>query len=993
MNRAWYLPVLFAAAACASVPPPAPPARPQPVPDHRMVEPDGRARLEREEWFLRQRQGADGTVPVDAFARAQRNWLDWSRSHPSNGLPDKAAGSALGGRVWTERGPRNIAGRVLSVAFDPVNPDVIWAGSAGGGLWRSGDFGQTWRQKGGDHLPSLWIGALAVDPRNPGVLYMGTGDPNTNLHSFGGFGGLLKTTDGGETFQPIPIAESAFFRTLVSAADSNLVLTAAKTGLYRSADAGGHFAKTLAGEITDFVQDPTNPSRFVAVRATTNLSHHDSGLFESLDAGATWQPLPGTGLPPPIDWGRAALAFPPTPSPLVYLALNVYDGPVKSSLFRSTDNGKTWAPYATEYQKGYVGMTSYGAHLYLPFDDTVLVQANGNSVIVSRDGGLTWTRSGGDWHVDTHGAAFYPHDSNRVALATDGGVAVSRDGGATFQRVDRGFPTVQLYSCAIGLRDASTLFGGTQDNWMTAYRGDPGGAWEFTYPPNVGDVGGITIDPAHPSEMLAATAYAYDVGFSTDEGRTWTPTRHNGIPPDDFSSWVAHPARSALQPNLVALGGRRLQMSTDGGQHWQPITIRPVDYVRQIVDTAFSPADDREIWTLWSDGKVFVSEDAGATWLERSPPLPPPAPGVFPAGNRISAGPVKGTAYAVLGGTSGARLFRTRDGGATWDDIGRDLPELSLNALLADPRTPGRLFVATDAGVATSGDDGATWRDAGNGLPGAIVFDLCLDPASGRMAAATYGRGLWELAPAPPCKPDATTLCLNGNRFEVKATWATPANGSGAAQAAPLTADTGTFYFFDPANVEAVVKVIDGCGFNNNFWVFAGGLTNLQTAITIRDTRTGTARTYTNPQGKAFQPVQQVDAFPVCDALSDAVPEKALHNGSVSGSSLFLNEDRFKVDVAWQTPDGRTGAGVPVSLTGDTGYFWFFAPGNVELVIKVLRGCAVNGSYWVFAGGLTNVRTTVTVTDTATGKSKTYLNPQKTAFQPIQDVSAFPGCR
>jgi len=230
----------------------------------------------------------------------------------------------------------------------------------------------------------------------------------------------------------------------------------------------------------------------------------------------------------------------------------------------------------------------------------------------------------------------------------------------------------------------------------------------------------------------------------------------------------------------------------------------------------------------------------------------------------------------------------------------------------------------------------------------------------------------------------------------VKATWATPANASGNAQAVPLTADTGYFWFFDPANVEAVVKVIDGCGFNDNFWLFAGGLTNLQTAVTVRDTRTGTVRTYTNPQGKAFQPIQQVDAFPVCDAAAVpavAAQEKTVCNQSVSGTSLLLNGDRFKVDVTWQTPDGKTGAGTPVSLTGDTGYFWFFDPGNVELVIKVLRGCSVNGSYWVFAGGLTNVRTTVTVTDTATGKSKTYQNPQNTAFQPIQDVSAFPGCR
>ncbi|PYQ63209.1 MAG: hypothetical protein DMF53_10795 [Acidobacteria bacterium] len=854
MNRLWAIPVLLATTACAGL---HAPVRPRPVPDQRIAEADGRVRLAREEWFLKRRQEADGTVPVDAFGRAQERWREWSLRHGAG----KAAGaSPFDGRIWQEIGPRNIAGRVLSVAFDPNDPDVLWAGSAGGGLYRSGDFGQSWRQMGGDHLPSLWIGALAIDPRNPQVLYMGTGDPNTNLHSFGGFGGLLKTTDGGLTFQTLPIAESAFFRTLVSTADSKLVLTAAKTGLYRSADAGGHFAKVLSGEITDFAQDPKNPARLVAVKATTSVSHADSGLFESLDAGLTWRPL-GTGLPDPITWGRGAIAFPPAPSTVMYFALALTSGASgtqRSGLFRSTDNGKTWASWATDRQNGYGGMTSYGAHLYAPVDEQLLVQANGFAVLISHDGGLDWTQPGGGWHIDTHGLAFHPKAPERMALATDGGVAVSTDGGATFERVDQGFPTVQFYSCAIGLANPTSLFGGTQDNWMNVYRGAPGGVWEFSFPPNVGDVGGVTINPANPQEIAAVTAYAFDLGFSSDEGRTWTATRNHGLPGDEFADWAPRLARSPLHPNQVALGAHRLEVSNDGGRTWQPIVIRPIDAALTIVDQAYSPADDREIWTLWSDGKVFVSEDAGATWQEHSPP------GGSKPGTRIAAGPVKGTAYAVLGGTSGPRLFRTRDAGATWDDISRDLPNVALDAVLADPRAAGRLLVATDAGVATSGDDGETWQDESGALPGEIVFDLCLDPASGRIAAATYGRGMWELKFAEACVPDATTLCLNNGRFEVKATWTAPGSGSGAGQAVPLTADTGYFWFFNPANVETIVKVLDGCGVNQRYWVFAGGLTNVQTVITVRDTRTGISKTYTNPQGTPFQPVQDTSAFVGC---------------------------------------------------------------------------------------------------------------------------------
>ena len=157
MNRLWAIPLLLAATACASVP--STPARPRPIPDQRIAEADGTVRLTREEWLLKRRQEADGTVPVDAFGRAQERWKEWSLRHGAG----KAAGaSPFDGRIWQEMGPRNIAGRVLSVAFDPNDPDVLWAGSAGGGLYRSGDFGQSWRQMGGDHLPSLWIGATQV---------------------------------------------------------------------------------------------------------------------------------------------------------------------------------------------------------------------------------------------------------------------------------------------------------------------------------------------------------------------------------------------------------------------------------------------------------------------------------------------------------------------------------------------------------------------------------------------------------------------------------------------------------------------------------------------------------------------------------------------------------------------------------------------------------------------------------------------------------------
>ncbi|MCP4658411.1 MAG: hypothetical protein GY856_23600, partial [bacterium] len=256
------------------------------------------------------------------------------------------------------------------------------------------------------------------------------------------------------------------------------------------------------------------------------------------------------------------------------------------------------------------------------------------------------------------------------------------------------------------------------------------------------------------------------------------------------------------------------------------------------------------------------------------------------------------------------------------------------------------------------------------------------------------------------CVGGAETLCLNHQRFEVRAAWRNFRGETGSARAVRLTGDTGYFWFFNRDNVEMVIKVLDACGLNERFWVFAGGLTNVEVEITVTDTSTGAETTYVNPQGTPFQPIQDTAAFATCPSgakgsgvrrARSAVSEPAFGEASFAGcvptaTTLCLNDDRFQVEVDWEAPGGSTGLGQAESLTSDTGYLWFFNRDNVEMVIKVLDACAVNGRFWVFAGGLTNVEVGIAVTDTATGVAATYVNPQGTAFQPIQDTATFATC-
>ncbi|MFY9822423.1 MAG: pre-peptidase C-terminal domain-containing protein [Thermoanaerobaculia bacterium] len=336
-------------------------------------------------------------------------------------------------------------------------------------------------------------------------------------------------------------------------------------------------------------------------------------------------------------------------------------------------------------------------------------------------------------------------------------------------------------------------------------------------------------------------------------------------------------------------------------------------------------------------------------------------------------------------------------------DVGAGAPALTLST--SGGTGDVDLYVRFGA-PPTSGQSGQF--DASSVTAGNTESVTIAAPRQGTYYIGLYGHSPYKgvtLQTGGPagCFPGSTSLCLANHRFKVETAWRTADGRTGAGQAVALTGDTGYFWFFGASNVEAVVKVLDACAYNQRFWVFAGGLTDVQVDLTVTDTASGAVRTWRNPQGTAFQPIQETSAFATCGSAASAAPAEttfddlartvAATGTCVAGpTSLCLSGGRFQVDVTWKTSDGNTGVGQAVPLTADTGYFWFFGASNVEMVLKVLDACTVNQKFWVYAGGLTNVETTIHVTDTMTGTSKTYMNPQGTSFLPIQDSSAFGTC-
>jgi len=278
------------------------------------------------------------------------------------------------------------------------------------------------------------------------------------------------------------------------------------------------------------------------------------------------------------------------------------------------------------------------------------------------------------------------------------------------------------------------------------------------------------------------------------------------------------------------------------------------------------------------------------------------------------------------------------------------------------------------------------------GEPGNSIGALAASDGQGRWALSWSDQGQQLFARSfSVCPEDGAQLCLGGFRYRVAVSWRDPRTGAtGSGHAVPLTGDTGAFWFFDQQNLELMVKVLDGRAVNGHFWVFYGALSDVEYTLTVTDVATGAQQAYHNlPHTLASRADTEAFAAGAPVPVPSPIPPRSTGDSNPCVDRLCVGNGRFTVQVAWHDPrHGTTGNGTAVPLTDDTGAFWFFAPQNLELMIKVLDGRPVNGHFWVFFGSLSDVEYTLTVTDRTTGAVRTYHNPPYTLASRA-DTSAF----
>lgn len=728
---------------------------------------------------------------ADAFYNAyeQKQLIQLKKNH-----------SELTNNQWKTIGPHNTAGRTNALAFNPQNPNTIYAGSASGGLWRSYTAGvgiDAWHYVS-TGFPLLGVSSITFAPNDSNIIYLGTGE----VYNYAGAGhgaayrnlrgtygiGILKSTDGGQTwFKCLDWSynsQRGVWAVKINPLNPNTVFANTTEGVFRSYDAGTNWHQVndiIMG--MDIEINPVDTSIILSTHG--NFASAGYGIYRSSDSGNNWEQIT-SGLPTSFN-GKILLDIYKADPNIVYASIGhgFTSATGASWLCKSTDAGLTWTILTqTDYSK-HQGWFSHDVAIDQWNPDNIIVigiavwkSTNGGSTIIQKStGGLNLGRppvggpdGGPDYtHADAHIAVQHPSQQNIFYIGTDGGVFRTTDLGETFQACNGRYQTTQFYNGTSSSQlDSLKAMGGLQDNSTIIYDGDP--AWIRVIG---GDGSWTSIDPANDNNMYASWQNL-NMLRSTDGGTNFTTI----TPPSSTRTSFIAPYRAFVGNHAIIYAGRdKIFKSTNSGSNWtatnnnisldgNPAIAMEISYqTSEKVYVATAPFGTNR-------GNVFRTDDGGTNWINITGILPDRFP------SDIAVDPFSDSiVYVTFYGFGTGHVFKSTNSGDSWTDISDNLPDIPTPAVIVDPNNTNHIYVGTDVGVFVSTTGGGSWQDFNNGLPDVVqAMDLNYTNVNNVLRVMTHGNGAYERKFLSQIPTDSEDIPAMVSGFKLEQNYPNPFN-------------------------------------------------------------------------------------------------------------------------------------------------------------------------------------------------------------------------
>ena len=698
-------------------------------------------------------------------------------------------------------GPAGMSGRVTSIDVDLSDTDIIYAGTASGGVWKSTNGGINWKPIF-DKQPVISIGAVTINQNNPSEVWVGTGEGNPrNSHNSGG--GVYRSLDAGKTWKLMGLEKTInIHRIIVHQGKPGVIYVGAmgsiwgpnpERGVYRSTDGGESWDLVLSVNdetgTADMVVDPSNPNKIIVALWefgrkpwTFNSGGKGSGLYVTHDGGDNWVRRSSKNGLPKGNLGRIGLAIAPSKPNIVYALVEAKE----NGLYKSTDGGEN---FKLINKTSIGGRPFYYADIFVDPQNENRIYNLHSLVDKSEDGGKTFQTLLPYYgvHPDHHAWWIHPEDPSYMIDGNDGGLNITRDGGVSWQFASN-MPLAQFYHISYDMDIPYNVAGGMQDNgsWVgPAYLWQGGGIrnheWQEVY---FGDGFDVLFRP-DDNRYVYAMSQQGRVGLvdrETGKNQYIVPTH-----PDDSTklrfNWNAAIAQDPFEDCGIYFGSQFVHYSDDCGNSWTILSpdLSTNDTSKQkqmesggltidatgaenyttILAIAPSPVDKNVIWVGTDDGNLQLTKDRGQTWTNLADRLPGAKAGVWIPYIEVSqknAGEAFVIANDYRRNDFSPMAYHTTDFGETWKQIA-DKTQVRgyAHAIVQDPVEPNLLFLGTDNGLYVSIDGAANWTRFTNGYPAASTIDLKIHPREHDLIIGTFGRAAWILDDIRPLREMAKT--------------------------------------------------------------------------------------------------------------------------------------------------------------------------------------------------------------------------------------------